>query len=90
MRGKRHLVDYLCLPSCGKICCGDLAASACGSSRLILFIDIISMALKYSNARLLVRFIPPAPLNPFDTEFAGVLGIKFNSVNWVNSVKIAL
>jgi len=48
------------------------------------------MALKYSNARLLVRFISPAALNPFDTEFAGALGIKFNPASWVNSVKITL
>jgi len=41
------------------------------------------MALKYSNARLLVRFISPAALNPFDTEFASALGIKFNPASWV-------
>lgn len=52
--------------------------------------DTISMALKYSNARLLVRFIPPAALNPFDIEFVGTLSIEFISQAELNSVKIAL
>ncbi|WP_297921339.1 hypothetical protein [uncultured Campylobacter sp.] len=39
---------------------------------------------------MLVRFIPPATLNPFDTEFASALGIKFNPASWVNSVKCTM
>jgi len=48
------------------------------------------MALKYSNARLLVRFIPPATLNPFDIEFAGALDIELISQAELNSAKITL
>ena len=36
----------------------------------------------------LAGFIPPAALNPFDTEFASALGIKFNPASWVKFRKM--